>query len=74
MTAASTKGAALPAESPSSARPRRKVFPLIVVALVALLAPQVRQFGSLADARPMDSDDEPRGFETALYPKVLPPP
>ncbi len=47
---------------------------LIVVALVALLAPQVRQFGSLADARPMDSDDEPRGFEVISYPKVIPPP
>src|SRR5205085_6663751 len=35
---------------------------LLVVAAVALIWPQVRWFGSLKDARPMDEEPEPGGF------------
>jgi hypothetical protein len=34
----------------------------VVVILVAMLWPQVRRFGSLQDARPIE-DEPPRGFE-----------
>ena len=40
---------------------------LIVVAVVALLAPQMRRFGSLKDARPME-EQEPRGFDVIAVP------